>query len=323
MEVAVRTENLYKHYYTGFFAHKIKALENLNLTVNIGEIFGFLGPNGAGKTTTLKILVGLCRPNQGRAWIFDQPPTHVKTRARIGFLPETPYFYDHLSAEEFLSFCAQLHKLKNRKSTINSILNLIGLETARKKPLRFFSRGMLQRIGIGQALISDPELIILDEPMGGLDPIGRKEVRDVIIGLKEKGKTIFFSTHILPDVEMLCDRVGILINGKLVTTGALNKIMSETIENIELTIKGLPAEAINRLQRNTLKTFVAEDKVIFSVSNEAEANFLLQKSQELGGKLVSFIPRRKTLEDHFIREVKKESKNQNLTTGDTEDTEKT
>ncbi|MEO0092996.1 MAG: ABC transporter ATP-binding protein [candidate division WOR-3 bacterium] len=308
MELAIKTENLCKHYYTGFFTKKIRALDNLNLEVKVGEIFGFLGPNGAGKTTTIKILLGLTKPSSGKALVLEATPTSAKTRRRIGFLPEAPYFYDHLTAEEFLSFCTQLQGLKNQKIAIDSILTVVGLTTARKVQLRHFSRGMLQRIGIAQALLADPELVILDEPMGGLDPIGRKEIRDVIIGLKEQGKTIFFSTHILSDVEMLCSRVGILINGKLITVGVLNEILNESFENIEVTIKGLKPDAIAQFQRNAWKTYIAEDKVTFYVSQEEEAYFLLAKAQACGGKLVSFLPRRKTLEEHFIREVAKESK---------------
>ena len=310
MEVAIKTENLFKHYHTGFFTRRIKALNDLNLEVKSGEIFGFLGPNGAGKTTTIKLLLGLIKPNRGSALVLDHPPSHVKTRKRIGFLPEAPYFYDYLTAEEFLSLCGYLHKLKDLKDSIDHSLELVGLDKNRKVQLRHFSRGMLQRIGVAQALIPDPELLIFDEPMGGLDPIGRKEVRDIIIKLKESGKTVFFSTHILSDVELLCDRVGILLNGKMVTAGALNEIISESIESIELTIKGLTPDAVTRLQRNSIKTYVVEDKVIFSVPNQEEAQFILEKAQEAGGKLVSLIPRRKTLEDHFIREVAKEAKNQ-------------
>lgn len=308
MELAIKTVNLCKNYHSGFLTKKVKALDNVNLEVRTGEIFGFLGPNGAGKTTTLKILMGLVKPTSGMAFIFDLPPTSVKTRARIGFLPEAPYFYDHLTAEEFLSFCASLQGLKNSKNVINSILQLVGLKRARKIQLRHFSRGMLQRIGIAQALIADPEIILLDEPMGGLDPIGRKEIRDCIIGLKEQGKTVFFSTHILSDVEMLCSRVGILINGKLITVGVLNEILQESFENIEVTIKGLAQNIIDQLKREVGKTFVAEDKVTFYVSNEEEAHYLLERARSAGGKLVSFIPRRKTLEDHFMREVAKETK---------------
>jgi ABC-2 type transport system ATP-binding protein len=310
MELAIKTENLCKHYHAGFFTKKITALDNLNLEVKNREIFGFLGPNGAGKTTTIKILLGLAKSNRGAAWVLGQPPAHVETKKRIGFLPEAPYFYDHLTAKEFLTFCAQLHSLSNNKDSIKNLLDLVGLTKTRKVQLRHFSRGMLQRIGIAQALISDPELLIFDEPMGGLDPIGRKEVRDIIINLKERGKTIFFSTHILSDVEMLCDRVGILLNGKLVTAGALHEIIPESVEYIEVTIKGLSPDAINRLKRNSQKTFVAENKVTFWVANEEEAQFLLEKAQELGSKVVAMIPRRKTLEDHFIREVSKESKTQ-------------
>ena len=306
MEVAIKTENLSKHYRTGFLTKKIIALDNLNLEVEAGQIFGFLGPNGAGKTTTIKIIVGLTKPNQGQVWVLGQPPTDIKTKERVGFLPEAPYFYDHLNAEEFLNFCIALHhKLQNNKEVVKTTLKLVGLEKTKKVQLRHFSRGMLQRIGIAQTLITDPELIILDEPMGGLDPIGRKEIRDVLINLKKQGKTIFFSTHILSDVELLCDQVGILLNGKLVTVGSLNKIMSESIETIEITIKGLNSDALARLQRNSIKTYLIEDKVVFSVSNEEEAQFLIEKAQSFNGKLVSLIPRRKTLEDHFIREVAK------------------
>ncbi len=310
MAVAIKTENLYKQYRTGFRTKKINALNNLNLEVKTGEIYGFLGPNGSGKTTTIKILMGLTKPSKGKAWIFDKPPAHIKNRQRIGFLPEAPYFYDYLNAEEFLNFCVNLHKLENTKNLVNKTLELVGLKDYRKSQLRHFSRGMLQRIGIAQALISDPELVILDEPMGGLDPIGRKEVRDIIINLKQRGKTVFFSTHILPDVEMLCDQVGILIAGKLVTVGALNEIITESINSIELTIKGLTAESLAQLQKDSIKTFAVEDKVTLSVYNEAEAQSILEQARALGGKLVSFIPRRKTLEDHFMKEVSKGTKNE-------------
>ncbi|MDH5683158.1 MAG: ABC transporter ATP-binding protein [candidate division WOR-3 bacterium] len=314
MDVAIKIEALSKYYRTGFFTKKIKALEGLNLEVKTGEIFGFLGPNGSGKTTTIKILLGLTRPKHGMAWVLNRPPAHIETRERIGYLPEVPYFYEYLTAEEFLNFCAQLHNLGNKtKDSIEKNLALVRLEKARKVQLRHFSRGMLQRIGIAQALISDPEVVLLDEPVGGLDPIGRKEIREVIIGLKKQGKTIFFSSHILSDVEMLCDRVGILIAGRLVTVGALNEIISESIESIEVTIKGLTPDAVSRLQRNSNKTFVAENKVVFSVSNEDEAGFLLEKARELGGTLVSLVPRRRTLEDHFIREVSKNMNHDEIT----------
>jgi ABC-2 type transport system ATP-binding protein len=306
--LAIKTVNLSKYYRSGFLTKKIKALDNVNLEVRTGEIFGFLGPNGAGKTTTIKILIGLVKPTTGSAFIFDEPPTSVKIKTRIGFLPETPYFYDHLTAEEFLTFCAQLQGLKNQKIAIDSILSLVGLKQAKKIPLRHFSRGMLQRIGIAQALIADPDIVLLDEPMGGLDPIGRKEIRDVIIGLKEQGKTVFFSTHILSDVEMLCSRVGILINGKLISVGVLNEILEESFEQFEVTIRDLNQNIIQQFSKMGFKTFIAEDKVTFYCPNEEEAYFLLEKVRGAGGKLVSFIPRRKTLEDHFIREVTKEAK---------------
>lgn len=203
----------------------ISALSNVSLSVAQGEIFGFLGHNGAGKTTMMKILLGLLRATSGYAELLGSPVQNVDVRARIGYLPESPYFYDYLTAEEFLYFYGKLAGLHREtiRTRIPRLLEQVSLTEARQRQLRKFSKGMLQRIGLAQALIHDPELVILDEPMSGLDPIGRKEVRDLILGLRDQGKTVFFSTHIISDVEMICDRVGILAKGKMLSLGRIDR----------------------------------------------------------------------------------------------------
>src|SRR6476659_8847090 len=191
-------------------------LSDVSFSVGFGEIFGFLGPNGAGKTTTMKIILGLVQATTGSVELLGAPWTNVQVHKRIGYLPESPYFYDYLTAEEFLCFYGKLAGLDREtiQKRIPQLLERVSLAEARHRQLRKFSKGMLQRIGLAQALIHDPELVILDEPMSGLDPIGRKEVRDLILGLRDQGKTVFFSSHIISDVEMICDRVGILARGR-------------------------------------------------------------------------------------------------------------
>lgn len=302
------TENLTKDYRTGFRMQKIRAIENLNLEVEAREIFGFLGPNGAGKTTTIKILVGLAKPTSGRALVFGKPSTDVPIKRQIGFLPESPYFYEYLNAVEYLKLCAQLSGMDSYEhdKQIKKLLNLVRLERFAKMSLKGFSRGMLQRLGIAQALIHNPELVILDEPMGGLDPIGRREFRDIILTLKTQGKTIFFSTHILADVEMICDRVGILVNGKLINTGRLDAILGTEIETFEILIKGLDRKMVKVLERLSDKVIPSEDKVLIEVKTEEEVERIMVIIREVGAKLISLLPRRKTLEDHFISEIQKE-----------------
>ncbi|MEK7747588.1 MAG: ABC transporter ATP-binding protein [Nitrospirota bacterium] len=242
----IKIEGLSKEYTLGLGQTRRVALRDLSLEINPGEVFGFLGPNGAGKTTTIKILVGLMAPTSGTARLFDQEITNESVRSKIGFLPETPSFYEYLTAVEILSFYGQLFNLPKSeiRGRVASLLKQVGLESSRDLQLRKFSKGMLQRVGIAQALINDPELIILDEPMSGLDPIGRKEMRELILMLKHQGKTIFFSSHIIHDVEMICDRVGILAEGQLLGMGHLDEIRKngETLEEcfIRLVQKEVP-----------------------------------------------------------------------------------
>lgn len=224
--------NLYKSF--KIFFSKKEVLKDISFSLNKGEIFGFLGPNGAGKTTTIKILIGLLNPDKGRVEILNSNPKDEKIKNKIGFLPEMPYFYEHLTGEEFLDYTARLYGIKNKKERIEYLLKEVGLYNERKKSLRNYSRGMLQRIGIANALISDPEILILDEPLSGLDPVGRKEMKDLIYKQKKEGKTVFFSSHILSDVEEICDRIAVIVEGRIIKIGYLSEILEEKLRGVEI-----------------------------------------------------------------------------------------
>src|SRR5258708_18556251 len=233
---AIEILGLEKTYSVGFWRKRPKrALHPLQLTVEDGEIFGFLGPNGAGKTTTLKVLMGLVFPTAGSARILDHEWTDPVVKAQIGFLPEQPYFYDHLTAHELLEYYGQLSGVpaKQRKVRVDEVLHQVGLRDVRGVQLRKFSKGMLQRVGIGQAILHDPKLVFFDEPMSGLDPMGRREVRDLMEELKHQGKTVFFSTHILSDAEALCDRVAIIHHGELRGAAAVEVLTSSLHCNVQ------------------------------------------------------------------------------------------
>jgi ABC-2 type transport system ATP-binding protein len=309
MPKVIYTENLTKIYRSGFRLQKVKAIENLNLEVEAQEIYGFLGPNGAGKTTTIKILVGLARPTNGKAMVLGRPVDDLETKRRIGFLPESPYFYEYLNAYEYLGLCAQLSGIDSHEQPrrIERMLNLVRLEKFAKMPIRGYSRGMLQRLGIAQALIGEPELVILDEPMGGLDPIGRREFRDIILNLKAQGKTVFFSTHILADVELICSRVGIILNGRLINSGRLDEILLSEIEGFEVIVKGLDRKMIKVIERFAAKVIASgENETYLEVISEEDLERVLAIIREIKGKVLSLQPKKKTLEEHFIDQIEKE-----------------
>ncbi len=303
MALALNIENLHKSFSLGFMLKKKKILKGISLTVNEGEIFGYLGPNGAGKTTTIKCILGLIFPEQGKIELFGQSHLSLSAKARTGFLPENPYFYDHLTATEFLTFYSQLFFIKKneREEKIKDLLRIVGLEQSADLQLRKFSRGMLQRIGLAQALLNEPSLVLLDEPLGGLDPLGRKEIRDIIVRLKEEGKTVFLSSHILQDIEMICDRVAIIVNGEIINQGALQDLISEKILFTEIDLSGVEEKELEGLgeflsghgERGLLKVF-----------KEENVEKVLELVRSRKGKIHSLIPRTETLEDLFVGMVK-------------------
>ena len=304
---AIKTEGLCKDYRIGFWRQRRRVLHALDLTVEAGQTFGYLGPNGAGKTTTLKILLGLVRATAGRAWLQGQEIGNASVRATVGFLPESPSFYDYLTGEEFLTFSARLAGLSRQdaREQIPALLHLVGLMDSGRLQLRKYSKGMLQRIGLANALLGDPRLVILDEPMSGLDPIGRKEVRDIILRLREQGRTVFFSSHIIPDVEMICDQVGILLGGRLVRVGRLDELLGTEVESIEVTAVGLPPTALGELGDLALAPpLIRGDRTLFRLRGEAEVDKLLRRTLEVGGRIAAVTPQKRNLEELFLAEVR-------------------
>ena len=305
-EVIIEINELTKDYEVGFFKKRqVRALDHLNLEVRRGEIFGFLGPNGAGKTTTLKLLMRLIYPTEGTARILGQPIEDVATRLRIGYLPENPYFYDYLSGRELLEYTAALFGVPTEEARAKGkeLLKLVGLESdAANRQLRKYSKGMLQRIGIAQALINDPEVVFMDEPMSGLDPLGRREVRDLLLSLRAQGKTVFFSSHILSDVEALCDRAAILSRGKLIGCGTVDELTGIEGSAVEVVAVGIDPSVLGRFSDvvPSLESAAPTPNGIHLVlSDESEIDRTLAVIRECGGKLVSINPRRASLEDIF------------------------
>jgi ABC-2 type transport system ATP-binding protein len=301
----LRIKGLTKEYQVGFGRRSVMALDHLDLEIEEGEVFGFLGHNGSGKTTTIKLLMGLVYPTAGEAWILDRPIRDVDVKQYIGFLPESPFFYEYLTAEEFLVFYGQLFGMGGSKlaKKIDELLELVSMTDARHRPLRKFSKGMLQRIGIAQALINDPRLVILDEPMSGLDPIGRRDVRDIILRLKQEGKTIFFSTHILPDVEMICDRIGILVKGRLKAVGTVQELAgASSVTSIELVVEGLSEAAFAEMGNKATALMRRGHQVLFKLDDEGKAHELLKLILKQQGRVISLIPHKQSLEDLFLTE---------------------
>jgi ABC-2 type transport system ATP-binding protein len=302
----IEIENLTKDFQIGFWKKRpVRALDHLHLSVEKGEVFGFLGPNGAGKTTTLKMLMSLIRPTSGTARILGEPAGSVGMHQRIGYLPENPYFYDYLTAEEFLSYVGRLFGIdrKTLNSKVDGLLENVGLAGASRLQLRKFSKGMIQRIGIAQAIINDPEVVFLDEPMSGLDPLGRREVRQVISSLKSRGVTVFFSSHILPDVEALCDRVAIMNRGKLQAAGALHEILKVKIQGHEVILSDVGPGTRAELEKLCDQCATLGDRLYLRAATESQVCAVLSLAQAQGAGLISVNPIRPSLEDYFFQEV--------------------
>jgi ABC-2 type transport system ATP-binding protein len=297
---AIEIENLTKDYPFGFLHLKKKrSLEGLTMQVESGEVFGFLGPNGAGKSTTIKLLVGLIFPEAGSARILGKPIADIEMHRDIGYLPEQPYFYDYLTAAEVLDYFARFHDLTaaDRHERVARMLKKVGLETARKIQLRKYSKGMLQRVGLAQAILHDPKVVILDEPMSGLDPIGRREVRDIILELKREGKTVLFSTHILSDAEMLCDRVGVIVGGKLRGVGAPGEMVGMKAQGMEILFE-LPGGGANAAAIIARATRTG-DRYRLQVSEE-EMFAALEQLRGAGAKILSVAEIKASLEEYFM-----------------------
>jgi ABC-2 type transport system ATP-binding protein len=305
-EQIVRVEHLSKVFRVGFWGRRITAVDDLSLEVQRGDIYGFLGPNGAGKTTTIKMLMGLIYPSGGTASLFGRPIGDKAAKAKVGFLPESPYFYDYLTSREFLRFYGHLFGLLGAtlEKRIDELLELVGMTHARDLQLRKFSKGMLQRVGIAQAMINDPELVILDEPMSGLDPIGRKEVRDLILRLKESGKTVMFSSHILHDAEVLCDRVAMIMKGRLVACGHVSELIAgDTTHEVEMVIDRLLPEALERIKPLASKVVFQGERVMAVLSRQQDVDHALDVIRSAKAKLVALTPHKTSLEDLFIRKA--------------------
>jgi ABC-2 type transport system ATP-binding protein len=303
---AVRTENLTKDFLTGFWRPTPKrALEALSFDIPAGGVFGLLGPNGAGKSTTLKLLVDLLRPTSGRAEVLGRPPGDTAARQRLGFLPENPTFYDHLSAEELLTYFAGLFGFTgaDRRRRAAAVLDRVGLEADRRRPIRQYSKGMVQRVGLAQALVNDPELIILDEPMSGLDPIGRRDVRAMIAELGQEGRTVLFSSHILSDAEELCERVAILAKGRLVTSGHVGELTSQDVTGWVLVVVGGDEAQYRALVPDGLVRHLGHGRCALDLPGTSRPEAVVAALAASGAALESVTPRRATLEDVFVRSV--------------------
>jgi ABC-2 type transport system ATP-binding protein len=300
---AIKIEGLTKDYAVGFWRKKMRrSLDHLDLEVKEGEAFGFLGPNGAGKTTTLKLLMGLIFPTSGSAQVRGRSIADVSMHREIGYMPEQPYFYDYLTARELLDYFARFFKFNaaERQERIGKFLGRVGLTESSDVQLRKFSKGMLQRVGIAQAILHDPQVIFLDEPMSGLDPVGRREVRDIILELKKQGRTVFFSTHILSDAEMLCDRVAVLVGGKLLGVGAPKEIVSMEIHGMEILFEAQPGSPLPpKLTEGATHT---GDRYRIEVP-EAEVYSALDELKSSRARILSVTPLRPSLEDYFLKLV--------------------
>jgi ABC-2 type transport system ATP-binding protein len=298
---AIEIEHLSKEYPYGFLNLKKKiSLEDLSMRVDTGEVFGFLGPNGAGKSTTIKLLMRLIFPDGGTARILGKSIDDVSMHQETGYLPEQPYFYDYLTAAEVLDYFARFHGLtaRDRQTRVQNMLKKVGLETAKKIQLRKYSKGMLQRVGLAQAILHDPQVVILDEPMSGLDPLGRREVRDIILGLKKDGRTVLFSTHILSDAEMLCDRVGVIVGGKLRGVGTPDEMVGIKTQGMEILFEVPEGKSLPLLGKATR----TGERYRVQMPEE-ELYGAIEQLRTAGARILSVAQIKPTLEEFFMNLV--------------------
>jgi ABC-2 type transport system ATP-binding protein len=304
-ETVVEIRDLEKTFRIGFWRKKVAAVRHASFSVHRGEIFGLIGPNGAGKTTTLKMLTGLIKPDAGQASIFGIDASRALSRARVGFLPETPHFYDYLRADELLSYFAHLYGMDSKVAAkrIPALLERVGLGQVGDKQLRKFSKGMLQRVGLAQALLPDADLVILDEPQSGLDPMGRRDVRQIIEALRDEGKTVLFSSHILPDVEQICDRVAIMVGGTVRKVGRLDELVDGFLRDVEVVVRGDEAALAGLTSLAAQATREPLGTTRYLLTPDMSLDAFLQAALTVGGSVLSVAPHRQRLEDIFLLEA--------------------
>ncbi len=305
-EIVIKAEGLAKTYRIGFFRKKVVALRNSTFDVRQGEVFGLVGPNGAGKTTTIKILTGLVRPDKGQATLLGKPVGTPQGRRQLGYLPEGPYFHEYLNVKELLDLHGSLCGMgrAERDKRADELIERVGLTHALGRPLRKFSKGMLQRAGLACALIHDPRLIILDEPKTGLDPIGRAEISALIAELKQEGKSVFFASHILPDVERLCDRVAVMVKGRVVDVGPLDKLLDARVLSVEMVVEGLDPSLQAEFEAMGVSwSSISPERVLLEATDAKVGQQAAARVLSSGAALRELKERHESLEDLFLREV--------------------
>jgi len=305
VDAALVVDRLAKTFKKPFTGKKVESVRGISFTVMRGQIFGFLGPNGAGKTTTIKMLTGLIAPTSGHATILGEAVPSPAAMGKVGFLPENPYVYPYLTPREFVSLCGRLNGLggKDLARRTEAVIERVGIAEAIDRPVRNLSKGMLQRAGFAAALIHDPELLILDEPMSGLDPVGRKDIRDLIVSEAQANKTIFFSSHILTDVEMLCDAVCILRKGEVVVSGAMDDLVDKEIRRSEITVADASAELLGELEKLATGVQPVGTGAVVEVQGPDAVRNVLERALAAGARVEAVVPKRETLEDIFVRKA--------------------
>ncbi|MCY1081149.1 ABC transporter ATP-binding protein [Archangium lansingense] len=299
----IEIRNLSKTYRLGFFMNRqVRALQSLDLSLRPGQVYGLLGPNGAGKSTTIKILLNLVQPSGGEARLFGLPPTQREARRRVGYVPENPAPYEYLTGREFVTLSGRLAGMSGKEldDRVSEVLGMVQMTRAANLQIRRYSKGMVQRVALAQALVAKPDLLILDEPTSGLDPVGRRQIRDLILEERHRGTTVLFCTHIIPDVEALCDRVAVLVGGRRVREGSVAELVSSQATHVELTVEGLPLERIQAMEIPLEMTRQLENRVLLHV-READAQPLLKRVLESGGRVTQLQPARFSLEELFLR----------------------
>lgn len=301
-QTVLSVQNLHKVFRIGFFRKRVEAVNGVSFTVRRGEIFGLLGPNGAGKTTTIKSTLRLIFPTSGEIRIFGRPGDDREAAKRVGYMPENPYVYQYLKPVEFLDLCGRLVGLskKDRRARSEALIDKVGLRDAVDRPIGKFSKGMMQRIGLAQALLHDPELLVLDEPMSGLDPIGRKEVRDLLLEQRSRGKTLLFTSHILSDVEMLCDRVVIMQRGRITAEGQMHDLLKTTERRFEIQLSDVSQALKESLGHKATVVDDGSDRITLRANGDHQVQEILRVSNAAGARLEAMIPERQTLETLFI-----------------------